>query len=184
VLKAIGEFLSEYYLGDIASVFGLLVALVGFAVTVFNRVDLLSVDMGREVPYLFPDFRKGKPQGKRVLDFRKAWKSACMKAMLEGLEGEERQKREAELKANPHQGLLKSLRHDFRRTAVRNMVNRGVPERVAMKITGHRTRTVFDRYHIVSPTDLQEAARKIAGGNSTLLANQPEKTKGVALATP
>jgi hypothetical protein len=43
------------------------------------------------------------------------------------------------------------------------MVNRGVAERVAMKITGHRTRVVFDRYHIVSPADLLEVARKLTG---------------------
>jgi integrase len=80
--------------------------------------------------------------------------------MIEGLEGEALARRKAELEANPNQGLLKMLRHDFRRTAVRNLVNRGVPERVAMKLAGHKTRAVLDRYHIVSPADLQEAAKE------------------------
>lgn len=127
-----------------------------------ERIQRLDMTLGRRVPYLFP-YLSGRYRGRRIQDFEKGWKQACLDAMLEGLKGEEREGRKAELEANPNQGLLKMLRHDFRRTAVRNMVNRGVPERVAMKITGHKTRSVFDRYHIVSPGDLQEAARKLAG---------------------
>jgi integrase len=111
-----------------------------------ERVVALSRDLGRVVPWLFPHFAKPH-RGSQRQDFRKAWKSACKAAGYTGM-----------------------LRHDFRRTAVRNMVNRSISERVAMTITGHKTRAVFDRYHIVSPADLRDAARKLAEPVSATMA--------------
>lgn len=76
-------------------------------------------------------------EGRQIKDPRKSWNRA----------------REAT-------GLSTKMLHDFRRTAARDLVRGGVNELVAMKITGHKTRSVFDRYNIVNEDDLRDAARK------------------------
>jgi Phage integrase family len=75
--------------------------------------------------------------GSPVKDFRGAWSKMCESAKVE------------------------VLLHDFRRTAVRNLIRAGVSRDVARKISGHETDSIFSRYNITDENDLADAARKL-----------------------
>jgi integrase len=78
------------------------------------------------------------PRALLIGDFRKVWETACAKSGLDGL-----------------------IFHDLRRSAIRNLVRAGVQEQVAMRISGHKTRSVFDRYAIVSEQQFMEGIQKL-----------------------
>ena len=91
--------------------------------------------------------------GTRLENLKHSWRKACKHV---GLGKMVKDKETGKL------AWVGPIPHDFRRTAVRNMVRACVPEKVAMAISGHKTRSVFDRYNIVNETDLAKAARSLS----------------------
>jgi integrase len=77
--------------------------------------------------------------GAAITDFRKAWATAAKLAQVDG-----------------------KLFHDLRRSSVRNMIRAGVPQHVAMQLSGHRTESMFRRYNIVSEGDIRSAINRTA----------------------
>lgn len=92
--------------------------------------------------------------GRPVGDFRQAWASAVKCAGLNG-----------------------RLFHDLRRSGIRNMIRGGTSEVVAMSISGHRTRSIFNRYDITSEKDLRDAIVK----TETYLNSVPSERSPVPL---
>jgi integrase len=80
----------------------------------------------------------GRGDGRQIREYRDSWKTACRDAGLPG-----------------------KLVHDFRRTALRNLIRAGVSEHVAMRLTGHKTASMLRRYDIVSTEDLRDAVAKL-----------------------
>lgn len=109
-------------------------------------ITLLYASRGA-CPYVF------HREQQRIDDFRKAWKTACKKVGVEG-----------------------RLFHDLRRTAVRNLVRTGTSEKIAMDITGHRTREVFDRYNIVNRDDMRRAIERLGHHKNITIAPQSGQT--------
>src|SRR5262245_5383300 len=110
--------------------------------------------------------------GKAIRDFRGAWATACIKAGLYRVAG-----------TNPdgsERRMPTRLFHDLRRSGVRNMIRAGVRERVAMEVSGHKTRAVFDRYNITSEEDLRSAMKL----TTAYINAQPTQTNVVRLRPP
>jgi integrase len=102
-----------------------------------EAADRIQRERGIIVPWVF--FRVTKTAVLPIKSYKTAWASACQAA-----------------------GYPEKLVHDLRRTGVRHLRQSGVPESVAMKLTGHRTRSVFLRYDIVDDKDLTIGVEKLA----------------------
>lgn len=105
--------------------------------------------------------------GQPIKGFRTAWRAACKRVALaaraatEGKTTKQIWKGMTREDRRAFRGIGK-IPHDFRRTAVRNLIRAGVSQSVAMELTGHKTLSVFHRYNITDDRDRRDAVAKLA----------------------
>jgi hypothetical protein len=139
----------------------------------FVPMPSVLVDMLREIePKAGPVF-----SGKNL---RTEWEIACAacglgtRELAEGkrmVRSDRKKPRHVRNAWHRYNGLIV---HDLRRSAIRNLINAGVPEKVAMQISGHKTRSVFDRYHIVSVGDVTAAMRRAWNRPLSIMGTPPK----------
>jgi len=105
--------------------------------------------------------------GKKIGDFRKAWQTACKSSGLGRMEVQE----------DGRKAYVGTLPHDMRRCTARNLSRANVPEQLAMKITGHKTNSMYRRYRIVDEDELRGAQEKLQAH----LAEQSKASKAASL---
>jgi len=120
-----------------------------------HRVDDIEKQAERIIPWVFC-----REDGKRLTNFRDPWAAACAKVGI------------------------KRIPHDFRRTAVRNLEQAGVPRTTAMAMVGHKTESIYRRYSIQDSVTLASGAAKLDALHSAQEAEAqkvvPFKRKGNA----
>ncbi len=122
-------------------------------------------------------------QGAPVRDMRGAWEAACIAAGFFRVVPVLDAAGQPRMATDGTPLVVKKatkLVHDFRRTAVRNLERAGVPRSVAMKLTGHKTESVYRRYAIVAASDLVEGVKKLA----VLHAPEPPAVPSVVVPLP
>jgi hypothetical protein len=117
---------------------------------------------GWMIPYVF------HRNGELIRNYYGAWRAACARAAVGRQLGP--------LTVVERPDLTGRLVHDCRRSSVRNLVRPGVPDYIAMKLSGHATRTIFDRYNIVNAEDLRSGAAKLAAHLSGNAGTVPKGT--------
>lgn len=118
-----------------------------------ERTRALERETGRIIAHVF--HRDGRP----IRKMDGTWRSACKRAGLEGW-----------------------LFHDLRRTAVRNLEWAGVPRSIAMKLTGHKTAAVYERYAIAERTAMEAGVGKLAALHEQL-SGAPQKVVPISRAS-